>query len=1135
MTPEAAAPPVATTSSRRPGQERRQKAIAAEQRMRQPTPSLGLPSSEEEGEEEEVRPSERQSRRQSSSEEEEDPELAGIEISDDPEAEAAVTKPKKKARSRPSARTARPSAVDPSASATYSGTQEEQLAGEEPVIPPPEPLPRLEQIGELPRNWYAGIPMTVAIPGRRDEIGKITKVKPKAVAFKAKQLQAAVDSIWTDLRHGAISYWDQDVEEIHRRWEAVHDYLRMLPGLRLQVREFVASAAWKIMVDWQWPLWKCYGPRVANAEERAAFNYMSKFPEELVSYYRMHEVLRKDIGEATAFLDASFDNQLGPRDIWMRLFRELDELDGINGSILDLEGREPTAIVARGMANACAVFKLIDEYALRASGYRGRIRHIELADAGTLSLAITARSVVSWHFGIEDLLVEAIDMESRCRSARQGEHSVPKDQLLLYLGVPPYPVRKDIDLLELSCIDSIKQKLRGSNLTTTLGGYINKWKTQAATRGLRVPLLLSHGSCCSAYRKNENRDNDKLEEFITAFEESVIDNLRDPQADPQPITPYVPCDQTIDLTGPNVVEHIDIFGSTRYGSKLLDLTLFPAVDPEDRAPSLPVISPERALIVVARISLLRGLFEGAPRAPHVTTLLLATGYGHVLAVSCGEPRDGTPPVGTVDYGGTATSVDGMRLLIWEFLGRNNYLVGFHVGWTLTALGMTLPASRVIDLGTEESFQKFCRSLATQSNRFVGYFERDLVNSYDRRIPAMLCGIEYYSSEQDDIVKEGVYTAAIWLLLWAEIASLRARRAVHLVKAMYTIGCGAGLSEDEVFWAEKEVELNVRAGKPTVTSLPTTAEEVLQLLLVAPLDDLPWPGDHSDFLAKCGELLRKCAPLVGAGECAPYRLEFGEHASRCESAVDVALPSRSIRVAASLMVPWINHRTARSLEELRAIKENEPGLRLSAVVCLVTSLLDLALSPELLLAAQQKTRPSVPDPTALPLNVLATSPVAPSVARSTGQVTGAAAKSKSTSSKAGKATETRSTAQRSLVPVEQFDLTASPSPPQPQPSLQTRQPHQPVSLVPVAPFSLPMTTTATARPVRPESASSTSSLPAPSTTRPPAVVALATSLRTSPRRSPAKTPVESAAPTPPRAGVTTRSQSPKIAGKEPAAK
>ena len=253
--------------------------------------------------------------------------------------------------------------------------------------------------------------------------------------------------------------------------------------------------------------------------------------------------------------------------------------------------------------------------------------------------------------------------------------------------------------------------------------------------------------------------------------------------------------------------------------------------------------------------------------------------------------------------------------------------------------MTLPASRVIDLGTEESFQKFCRSLATQSNRFVGYFERDLVNSYDRRIPAMLCGIEYYSSEQDDIVKEGVYTAAIWLLLWAEIASLRARRAVHLVKAMYTIGCGAGLSEDEVFWAEKEVELNVRAGKPTVTSLPTTAEEVLQLLLVAPLDDLPWPGDHSEFLAKCGELLRKCAPLVGAGECAPYRLEFGEHASRCESAVDVALPSRSIRVAASLMVPWINHRTARSLEELRAIKENEPGLRFPAVVCLVTSLLD----------------------------------------------------------------------------------------------------------------------------------------------------------------------------------------------------
>ena len=72
--------------------------------------------------------------------------------------------------------------------------------------------------------------MTVAIPGRRYNIGKISKVKPKAVAFKAKQLHCAVDSIWHDSRHGAFSYWDKE-EEMYRRWKAVHDYLRMLPGL----------------------------------------------------------------------------------------------------------------------------------------------------------------------------------------------------------------------------------------------------------------------------------------------------------------------------------------------------------------------------------------------------------------------------------------------------------------------------------------------------------------------------------------------------------------------------------------------------------------------------------------------------------------------------------------------------------------------------------------------------------------------------------------------------------------------------------------------------------------------------------------------------------------------------------------
>ena len=78
------------------------------------------------------------------------------------------------------------------------------------------------------------------------------------------------------------------------------------------------------------------------------------------------------------------------------------------------------------MSNMFAVFELIDKYALRASGYRGKLRHIELADAGTLSLTITARSVVTWHFEIDNLLVKAIDLNSRCRSARQGEHSVPE-------------------------------------------------------------------------------------------------------------------------------------------------------------------------------------------------------------------------------------------------------------------------------------------------------------------------------------------------------------------------------------------------------------------------------------------------------------------------------------------------------------------------------------------------------------------------------------------------------------------------------------------------------------------------------------------------------------------------------------
>ena len=467
---------------------------------------------------------------------------------------------------------------------------------------------------------------------------------------------------------------------------------------------------------------------------------MAHFPEELVPQEKLKEKARKEIGETTEYLEGPEGNQLTPRDIWIRLTRELDKLDGFEQSLLILEGCEPTAIVTRGLPNACAIFKLMDEYAKRASGYAGKIRHIELADGGTLKLSMLARDLISWHFGIEELLVAALDLDSRCRSAPLGKHFVPKDVLGLYLGTSIYEVEKDIDLLELSCQPDIEQKLLTSEKTTTLGGHVNKWKTREATKDLKVPLLLTHGGCGIGYGPGKVYvyDEKAMERFVTAFEESVRAHGRDPTRVPQPLELDVPLDTSLDDSIANVYEQIDVYGSVRSGSRLLDMTLFPGVDSEDPQPSPPPgILPQHALICVARISLLRGLFEGAPRRPYVNTLVLGNGLGRVLVICDGHPQDCTPPAGAVDYGGRRTSPEDMRLLILEYLGSNNVLVGFHLGWTLTALDLVLPASRVIDLGTEEPFQRWCRSLAVRYNKFTDYLTADLANSYDRRIPAVM--------------------------------------------------------------------------------------------------------------------------------------------------------------------------------------------------------------------------------------------------------------------------------------------------------------------------------------------------------------------------------------------------------------
>ena len=61
---------------------------------------------------------------------------------------------------------------------------------------------------------------------------------------------------------------------------------------------------------------------------------MQHLPREIVPIERLKEKVRKDIGETAEWLDFSDLNVLTPRDIWIRIMRELDGLDDIDHRLL---------------------------------------------------------------------------------------------------------------------------------------------------------------------------------------------------------------------------------------------------------------------------------------------------------------------------------------------------------------------------------------------------------------------------------------------------------------------------------------------------------------------------------------------------------------------------------------------------------------------------------------------------------------------------------------------------------------------------------------------------------------------------------------------------------------------------------
>ena len=432
----------------------------------------------------------------------------------------------------------------------------------------------------------------------------------------------------------------------------------------------------------------------ASPTERSTYNLMATLPQDIMPLERLRKNARKDIGGSTDFLEACVDNRLEPQDIWRQKMRDLQRLGGLDSNLRQLENHKRTAIVARGLPIACAILRMLDEYAFGATRHHVERNLLELSDAGTLRVARFAHDMISWHFGLEEVIVAALDMATKGRAASEGEKVVPAPRLAqsleYYPGTNLYDPTIDINSVECSCAPSVVKRLKSCANTQTIGNERRRWKTDEETANLRTLAILCLGGCWSAFASGKNSKNDSKEiaRFLGTFEIAVRQYGQNPDDKPRDIENEDPPDLTL---GDQDID--DTMGPVRRNSRLINLMPYKTSETIE-------YSVENALIVVSRVALTYGdaMVYGF-RKPVVFNLWLGNGYGLTLVIAEGEPPNVPLPFEAVEYGGKRLSTDDMRAAILSMLGCSNLIVEFNLGSTLAALNLILPGHRVVDLGT----------------------------------------------------------------------------------------------------------------------------------------------------------------------------------------------------------------------------------------------------------------------------------------------------------------------------------------------------------------------------------------------------------------------------------------------------
>ena len=229
---------------------------------------------------------------------------------------------------------------------------------------------------------------------------------------------------------------------------------------------------------------------------------------------RLEVKAEKEIGKSARCLDTSDDNMLSPQDIWARLLQSLPVTKELNSKILVLRNGDLTMLVLKECANAMFIFRLLDMYSAGAVGIRGIIESLELADAGLFELSVFASASESWHVGIKQLVVLAIDLKLKERATNIGDKLIrdKTEGIDRHFGGRPYPIKRDIALMELSCYKDVTNKLKNcSSKSLANVTFYGKASNQTS----RVPVVLKFGSTASAFPENTPATYESIFGFTT--------------------------------------------------------------------------------------------------------------------------------------------------------------------------------------------------------------------------------------------------------------------------------------------------------------------------------------------------------------------------------------------------------------------------------------------------------------------------------------------------------------------------------------------------------------------------------------------------------------------------------------------